>query len=350
MNIVSRSRAAPWIVAICCGPLLLASPPPADAPNEERVRLPLTVENVWFRSQKGKSPVRLFNTKGDLTIREDGMAFHTNKQSVEIPLERIQVISYGKTRGDVDTEWTLLGIGDERLETVLAIRDGNKLGYGQRSWEIYRTIRRALRSLGAAQYAMPEGFKVFDDFDLHFTIGIPTEWHSYIESVVIIGHRASQGTVVFSEEPLRREVGAAAGQRSRQKTDEAALVRALSGAAPAFFVERLAAGRGMTCDQVSDKARRRVLEQAAAGELFHGGGKFVALPTVTPIVVDRCKGLRLRGRVADRVGVTTEVDLHGVVQGDTLYVFGLRAIPERYDEYRKVLEAALDTVTLSVAR
>jgi hypothetical protein len=349
MRVASRLRPALGILAICGGSLLLAAPPPSDASNEEHVRLPLTLEKVWFRSQKGKSPIRLFNTKDDLTIREDGMAFHTDKESVEIPLERIRVVSYGKTRGDVDTEWTLLGIGDERLETVLAIRDGSKLGYGQRSWEIYRTIRRALRSLRAAQYAMPEGFEVFDDFDLHFTIGIPTGWHSYIDSVVIVGNRASQGTVVFSEEPLRRDV-AAAGERSRPKTDEAALARALSGETPAFFVERLAAGRGMTCDQVSDKARRRVLEQAAAGELFHGGGKFVALPTVTPIVVDRCKGLRLRGRVADHEGVTTEVDLHGVVQGETLYVFGLRAIPERYDEYRKVLEGALDTVTLSVAR
>jgi len=349
MSVTSGLRTALWIVAICSGPLPLAPAPLAAGPDEEAVRLPLTLEKVWFRSQKGKSPIRLFNTKGDLTIREDGMAFHTSKASVEIPLERIRVVSYGKTRGDVDTEWTLLGIGDESLETILAIRDGSKLGYGQRSWEIYRTIRRALRSLGAAQYAMPEGFTVFDDFDLHFTIGIPAGWHSYVDSVVIVGNRASQGTVVFSEETLRQNVVGDGGRR-RPKTDEAALARALSGAAPAFFVERLAAGRGMTCEQVSDKARRRVLEQAAAGELFHGGGQFVALPTVTPIVVDRCKGLRLRGRVADRDGVTTEVDLHGVVQGDTLYVFGLRAIPERYYEYRKVLEAALDTVTLSVAR
>lgn len=331
---------------IAAGALILAAGlGPLCADDPEPVRLPLTIEHVWFRSEPGKAWIRIAHSAGDLTIGKERLAFSTRKKTVELPVERIRMVTFGKIKGDVDTDWALLDVGDERSATVVAIRDGSKFGYGQRTREIYERLRAALESIPAAQYRVGRGFRAFDDFNLQFTMAVPESWESYLESVVFVGERAPWGTVLFSSEPIRRT----AEDGGPLTADRDALGRVLDGTVPAFFVVRRAAERGMGCNGFSAKGLERLLGLAAEGSLFPGGGTFVRIPSTAPETLDHCNALRMRGTVASRKGVETEVDLHVAAEGGTLFAFGLRAVAERYDEVRETLEAVLATVQFSVA-
>lgn len=331
------------LVAALLGTAL--APAAADErPATEDVQLPITLERVWFRTVRGGAWIRLGNSSGDLTIRPDALAFTTNKKTVELPIERVHSLTYGRIRADVDTEWVLLGVGERRSDTIVAIRDGKKLGYGQRTHEIYETLKRALRSLGAAHYRVPEGFRAFDNFDLVFSLAYPETWDPYIEDVVIVGDRAPFGSVVFSSEPLRH------ASAEGPVVDEAAVARALGGEVPAFFVERLPAEKGMKCKGFSAKGSQRLLELALEGRLFPHGAGTEATPAAAPEMIDFCNGLRLSGRARAEAGATgARVELHAAASNGTLFVFGMRARPEVWEQTRAVLAQVLETVRFSVS-
>jgi len=321
------------------------APPAAEAPAE--ITLPLTIENVWFTRKSG-APFRFSPSSGDLTIRDDVLTFSTRKRAHEIPVQRLRVVSFGKTPGDVDTDWVLLGIGERRAESVVAIRDGSKFGYGQRSREIFETLKAALKTLRAAQYDVADGFRAYDVFDEQFTFAIPEDWAAYVASVTIVDDRAPWGRVLVSQEaiPREREPGEPG---PGPVADPRVLERVLAGRVPAFFVERRAVEPGMACAGFSRKGTARLLGLAAEGRLFPGGGRLAAAPDVSPELVDRCQGLRLRSRVVGDDGTSAELDLHAIARGDTLFVFGLRAVPDRYEEFRRTLDACLSTVRFSIA-
>jgi hypothetical protein len=327
---------------------VLFAAPSVAAPEPVEVSLPLTVEHVWFRTVKGSPTIRLFNTKGDLTVGPDGISFSTSKKTVEIPIDHVQQISYGKIKGDVDTEWVLFGVGEQRADAIVAVRDGRKLGYGQKTWEIYEKLKAALEQLSAAQYGAPQGLRSFHEFARQFTLAVPDGWDTYLESLVYVGERAPWGTIIVSSEEIRQPARPD-GDGARRAVDEGTLDRVRLGEIPGFFIERMPVEKGMKCKGFSEKGMERLLDLAAEGALFHGGGKLAGIPTASPELIDRCNGLRLRGQVVAEDGTRTEIDLHAAAEGDTLFVFGLRAIPQRYEEYREVLDASLATLMFSVA-
>jgi hypothetical protein len=254
------------------------------------------------------------------------------------------MITYGKVAGDVNTEWVLLAVGERRSDTVVAIRDGRKLGYGGRTLEIFSRMKSALASLAAAQYRVPPGLRAFDDFDRQFTLAVPEAWQTYLQSTILVGDRAPWGTIVFSAEPIRTP-----GADGRPVLDEQVLDRVLAGEVPALIVERRPAEKGMGCGGFSTAALDRLLALATAGELLPGGAALLAPPTASPEPIDRCNGVRLRSRATGAAGVETEVDLHVAAENGTLFVFGVRALPERYDEARATLDRVMTTVQFSVA-
>jgi len=312
-----------------------------QADDTPRIDLPLTIEKVWFRSG-GK------RREGDLTVTRDGLEFTARKKAFSIPLDRVHVISFGKMRGDVDTDWVVLAVGVTPPHDLVGFRDGKKWGYGGRTSEIFNQLRRVFEQLSAAQYRVPPGRKPYEDPDRTCAIAIPENWSSYLESLVLIGGRAARGTTIVSAEPIRSVETSEDGVR--KAVDDLELLDAiLAGESPGFFIERRDLNRGMSCDGFSRNARERVLERAQSDIVFGAEYEVLEPLTLSERAVGGCAGVHVLGRTRRPDGVEVVLELYAVAQGETFYVFGLRALADRFDEFREPLASSVATVKFGVA-
>jgi len=337
-------RAAFAIAATLCfgGAASIASDiAPAVEGQAPRVSLPLTIEKVWYRSS-GK------RRQADLTVTEDAFEFTARKKVFSFPLDRIRVISFGKMKNDVDTDWIVMSVGVTRPYDIVGFRDGQKWGYGGRTRELFHDLRRVLKELSAAQYRTSPGYQSYEDLNSGCTLAIPESWNSYVESLVLVGSHSPSGTTILSAEPIRRvEIGASG--ETRPVDDLETLDAILAGQTPGIFIERSRAGRGMSCRGFSAAARERLLVQAREDPLFGEGHEVVEDVAASSGVVDGCEAVRIRGRSRRHDGAEVVLDLMAVAPGQTLYVFGLRTPGERYANDLKTFETALSTVKFSVA-
>jgi hypothetical protein len=319
--------------------LLLSSV--CDAKADE-VSLPLTIERVWFKASK-----KLVSSGGDLTISQEGLELVTQKKTLLIPLEDLYVLSWGRFKSDVDTDWAVLGIGASGPADLLAIRDGKKLGYGQRTRQIYESLQSALKQLGAAQYDVPPGFEAYDVFSQQFSMAVPQGWDQHVESLVVQGDGHSWGTTIFSSEEIEHPKPDSTGIRLQ---DDPNLQRVLSGEVPAFFVGRSTAESGMSCTGFTDKAKRKLLEREEnrAADLL--GYPMVEPFTLTPATAGLCSGLRARGVSLRPDGDRVRIDIYLVANEETLYVAGVRLLDKHYEATRELFETAVSTIRFSVGR
>lgn len=316
------------------------TPPRTDA---EEVRLPLTIERVWFKPSK-----KLINSGGDLTISAEGLELVKNKKTIVVPLDELYVLSYGRFKSDVDTEWSVLGFGEQGPSTLLAIRDGKKLGYGQRTRRIYDQLRAAMKLLGVGQFRVPPGYTTYEAFATQFTLAIPEDWDSYMQSLVVQADGQSWGTAIFSSEKIEHPYRTA-GEIAHLE-DDPDLRRVLGGEVPAFFVARGEIESGMDCNGFTDKAKQRLLEREQERSVDILGFPFVEPFTLTPATVGFCSGFRAQARSRRPDGKEVRIDLYIVAEEKTLYVVGLRALEEVYEAAREPFENALATFKFSVAR
>jgi hypothetical protein len=334
-------RAVILLVVFCLGGLAEAEAPSGGTPGEVPVvELPFTVEKVWYRAG-GK------RREGDLTISEEGIELVARKRAFSVPLDRIQFISYGTRKWDVDTDWAVLSVGVTRPWDLVGIRDGKKWGYGSRTREIYTRLRRALRQLGAAQYRVEPGFQAYEDPDHGCSLSIPESWSTYVESLVVAGGGYPRGTTIFSERPIRA-VESGAGGRARAVDDLELLDAILAGESPGFFLERAAAQRGMTCGGFSSGSRRRVLAYARRDLIFGEDDELIETPTLSEATVAGCAALFVTGRSRRPDGAEVVLEIYAAANGDTLYYFGLRTLADRHAAHREPFAAALETVKFSV--
>ncbi len=314
---------------------------PATEGQAPRVSLPLTIEKIWYRSS-GK------RRHADLTITEDGFEFTARKKVFSFPMDRIRVISFGKMKNDVDTDWIVMSVGVTRPYDIVGFRDGKKWGYGGRTREIFYDLRRVLKSLSVAQYRISPGYQSYEDPNSGCTLAVPESWSSYVESLVLIGSHSPSGTTILSAEPIRHIETTASG-KTKSVDDLEMLDAILAGMTPGIFIERSRAGQGMGCRGFSKSARQRLLTRASEDRLFGEGHEVVEAVTASPGVVDGCEALRIRGRSRRDDGTEVVLDLMAAAPGETLYVFGLRASGERYASDLETFETALSTVKFSVA-
>jgi hypothetical protein len=311
----------------------------ADEPSP----LPVTtLEQVWYHEPRGASLFQLFNTAGDLTITPAALLFSTGKRTIEVPLESIRVLSFGRLAGDVDTEWALLAVGQPGAPRIVGIRDGRKLGFGGRTREIFEHLEQALRQARAAQFAVPPGFRLFDDFKQQLTLAIPEGHDAHLASVVFVDGEARWGTSAFSSRPIRRT------GPGTTEVDEQALSELRAGRASGFTLERRPIEPRMRCEGFSGKARAAVV--ALAGEDPLLGRIALGAPTTTPARIGGCEGLRVSARGPNSHGEETIVDTYAVARGETLFLFRQRVVAGRGDEAHQSFETALSTVTFSLGQ
>ncbi|HKQ60691.1 MAG TPA: hypothetical protein VJS92_05350 [Candidatus Polarisedimenticolaceae bacterium] len=304
-------------VAACC---VQAAEPPAFS-------------KVWYRSEKGK-------VTGDLSFSPDALVIEGSKRRVTIPFSGIRIVSLGKMRRDVNTEWIVLGIKASGRRQVVGLRDGRKLGYGQRTGEIYEAILAALRTAGAAQFSVPTGFRPWNDLGYQIALAVPQEWTVLHPSQIFVEGQNRRGETVFSPDPVVRD---ADGKPSGEL-----LERLARGELRGFWLERSEAGAGMRCAGLSAAAEKQIVERAAA-QL--GPDVTVTQPAqATPIEIDGCRGVHVEARGRRGDGAELRLDLRAAASGDTLYVLGRRSLERAAATDAELFEAAAASVRFAVAR
>jgi hypothetical protein len=314
-----------------------------DAPPVQEVELPLTIERVWFKPSR-----RLISSGGDLTISDEGLELVTGKKTVLIPLDELYGLSYGRYKSDVDTEWSVLGIGESGPATLLGIRDGKKLGYGQRTRQIYETLRAAMRRLRVAQWDVPQGYVTYEALAKQFTLAVPGDWHTHLGSLVVDGEGRSWGVATFSAERIDY-AHRTPGEIEHLDADPD-LRRVRSGEIPAFFVSSRRIESGMDCDGFSKKARERLIQRERERTTDAFGFPLIEPFRLSEQTVGFCAGFRLDGRVRRPDGQELRVELYLVAHHRSQFVLGLRALEEIYPAARERLDVALATLRFSLAR
>jgi hypothetical protein len=335
-----RRILAVLVAAWLCGVSPVVAPAGEGSGDAPTVDLPLTIEKLWYRAG-GK------RREGYLMVGEEGFEITARKKAFSIPVDRIQFISFGTMRGDVDTEWVRLTVGVAPPYDVVGLRDGKKWGFGGRTREIYLQLRRVLKQLSAGQFRVAPGYRIYEDPDYRCAIAIPEDWSSYLESLVVISGSTPGSTTVLSEQPIR-EVETTAAGTVRAVDDLELLDAILAGERPAFLLRREQAGRGMECRGFSKGARERVLARARAHLLFGEDYEVVEPPRASPAVVGGCDGLRVLGRSRRPDGVEVVLELHAAAPGETLYTFELRAVSDRLEEFRKPFAEAVASANFGV--
>jgi hypothetical protein len=286
-----------------------------DAEEAPEVRLPLTIAKVWYR-REGKGGFGGATASGDLTITPDELKFVTRKKELDLPLDSVHMLGLGPMPGDVDTEWVLLVAVQSGARRTYGFRDGSKAGYGQKTREIYDALRAAFRRLSVAQYAVPDGYRSYDELSDLFVVAVPEDWSSYHHSVTSSGSGGSWGTVVLTAERL--------ATRDDPEGSRARVQRMHDGMLQAVLIDRRKAAKGMTCDGFSDKGRDRLLAWVAEEPLLGEDYELLGEPELTPTQLDGCSGLRVRVRARNVEGEEVLLDLRAVASGATAFLLALR--------------------------
>jgi hypothetical protein len=329
------------VAAWLCGLAPAAEPSVESQPDGPSVALPLTVDKLWYRAG-GK------RRQGDLIVSEDGFELVAKKRAFSIPLDRIQFISYGEMKGDVDTEWVLLTVGVSPPYDLVGLRDGKKWGYGGRTKEVYQQLRRALEQLAAGQFRVAPGYQAYEGPDHGCALAIPEDWSTYLESLVVVAGRSAWGTTILSAQPIRTIETKADGE-VRAVDDLELLDAILAGERLGFFIERGRASRGMSCSGFSESARERVLTRVRQDIAFGEDFEVLASPAATVDSVGSCEALHIMGRSRRPDGAELVLELYAAARGETLYLFGLRALADRYEDHRKTFAASIATIRFAVA-
>jgi len=313
------------VLALLLPLVLLLSPPPVAAASEapDEVALPLTLDRVWLRLGSGAGLGRGFKSLGDLVVTAEELEFVTRKRTVFIPMERLGVLSYGKMKGDVDTDWAVIALGRGTPPELIGVRDGSKLGYGARTRSIFLRLKAALKAAAAGPYRVPAGFAAYEGLDDTCALAVPADFQATVQSIARVGSRTPWGHVTFQ---------APQG----------------SGAAPAFFFERSEAARGSDCGGLTASAREALAARARSDDVWAAGSAPEVV--VEPARIDGCEGLRVLARGRGTDGGETVVELLSAASGSMQVTFGLRAPAERAAEFRAPLAGSLATFRFGVAR
>ena len=312
--------------------------PAADEPPE--AGYPRTIAGVWMRTgtDRGITGPKL---SGDLVITPESLELLAGKRDLSFPFDAVRMISFGTMRGDVDTEWVALTLVRGGKRELIGLRDGRKLGYGQRTGELYRELRDTARRFAWAQFSASEGYRPYTELDRVFAIEVPAEWTLYHHDLVHVDGVMRYGTVVFTAEPLLE------ADDPKGKARGHALAKIQQGAVSAWIVTRREALGGMKCEGFDKGALPALGEIVAADPFFGRPFGFDAPPEFAPVEIDGCAGLRLVARAGASSAV---LDLRAVAREGTLVLVGLRTTEADLPRESATFEHAVSSLRLAATR
>jgi len=308
-----------------------------DESDKLHVDLPMTVDDLWYRTGGKKR-------SGYLIVSEDGLEFVARKKTMQIPIDRLRFIDFGPMRGDVDTDWAVLTVGVKAPYDLIGVRDGSRWGFGRRTQTIHANLLRAMRSLGAAQYSTADGFRAFQMQDLKCSFEFPENWHRLIASAG--ASRSASGEVLFSGDEIRTVERDDSG-RTRSRDDYELLDAVHAGERAGFRVSQSPSGRGMGCDGISRSAQGRMTEELLE-RISADGLSLVGEVETSPVTVGDCEAVRRVVRAVDEKQRKVTVESHVVAKNGRVYNLTLRDL-EGSDSGRSAYENALRTLRLGGA-
>jgi len=185
------------------------------------------------------------------------------------------------------------------------------------------------------------GFVLYEGLKEQFTLELPQGWHVFNQS-----GSPEYGVVVFSALSMRIPAEgmdeAALGAKMRKQ-----MAQVDSGELPSFFVDRYPVKRGMSCDDLSKKARKKMLRVLTRATAFGKGSKLLNRPEAEPISLGGCQGLKVLVRAQTAEGREFVMLIYTVSHGQTTYDFALRNRKEYFEKNRPVFEKALSTLKIT---
>ena len=124
----------------------------------------------------------------------------------------------------------------------------------------------------------------------------------------------------------------------------------MSGAAPAFFMDRYKAGGGMVCTGFSDKAQKTKLKIIANSRALGKGSKVVGQPDVTKIDFAGCKGLRASMRFKVPGDEDRQMLVYTASSDDITYDFVLLTDVRYFEQNLPWFERVVSTAKLTTAQ
>lgn len=139
-----------WVSALLLGLVLAGcttaiSPPPMGIEVEKDVVLPLTVEKIWYRTEKVRLLGMAYEESGQLTVSDGLVQFTHDKGSIKIPKESIQKVVWGKLSPDITNDWVIVYYTDSGKNAVAAFKGALFSGGGKES-KIYSAMLHIMKA------------------------------------------------------------------------------------------------------------------------------------------------------------------------------------------------------------
>jgi hypothetical protein len=346
------ARPGAWVLAVLLAvgaPLAIAADASqADSTGEEpdAEAYPRTIEKIWYRTGKDLGFAGPKHS-GDLMITRTSLEFLSKKADISIPFESVGMISFGKMRGDVNTDWVVLTIEDGGSRQLIGFRDGRKLGYGVRTPDIFESVLDVAEELSWGQFAAPEGLVPYTELDHVFAMAVPEGWPSYHHEMISSGGSVFWGTAVFTPESMTSDVA----ENHLDGTErELALEAIQRGETSAWIVRRVESKVGMTCEGFTDKGLVKLANWIAKDPFLNVPFDAPQATAFEPAAIGVCRGVRATLRASADSGPDSVLELRAVSQGEVTLILALRTNAEDLETDMKLFEAALPTVKFAITR
>ena len=136
---------------------LVPAAPPAEIEYPGEITLPRTFEDVWYRGEDRGFSLRAYSSSGILIVSDTQIEFYSGSDSMVVPVEHVQSLSWGKVGSDTSNDWATVRFSDGTSTTAALFRDGSSLGSERSSDDIYSTLKYAAEVIGGVA-PNPESF------------------------------------------------------------------------------------------------------------------------------------------------------------------------------------------------
>ena len=133
--------------AVLAGCTTAISPPPVGIETVRDVALPITVEKVWYRTEKIRLLGLAYEKSGIITVSENAVEFMHENGKIRIPRESIQKVVWGKLSPDITNDWVIVYYASSGKDEVAAFKGAFALFSGsEKNSKIYSAILHIMKA------------------------------------------------------------------------------------------------------------------------------------------------------------------------------------------------------------